>query len=49
MLFYRALLRLYPRSFRNEYGEEMVAMFRDRWRHASAAGRLLMKTGTATR
>ncbi len=42
MLFYRGLLHLYPRSFRNEYGEEMVAMFRDRWRRAGAAGRALI-------
>jgi predicted permease len=34
MRFYRALLRLYPASFRGEYGEEMAAIFRDRRRDA---------------
>ncbi len=29
---YRFLLRFYPRSFRNEYGEEMLQLFRDRMR-----------------
>lgn len=29
---YRALLRLYPSSHRNEYGEAMVQLFGDRWR-----------------
>ncbi len=42
MLVYRALLLLYPSSFRNEYGEEMVAIFGDRWRGAGLAGRVLM-------
>jgi putative ABC transport system permease protein len=37
---YRALLCLYPRSFRNEYSREMVKVFGDRWRHAGAAARL---------
>ncbi len=32
MAFYRLLLRLYPASFRHEYGPEMSAIFRDRWR-----------------
>jgi hypothetical protein len=27
MRFYRALLHLYPKSFRMEYGEEMCAVF----------------------
>ena len=27
MRFYRALLHLYPSSFRAEYGEEMCAVF----------------------
>ena len=31
MSFYRILLRLYPASFRHEYGPEMLAIFRDRW------------------
>jgi predicted permease len=34
MRLYRALLRLYPASFRGEYGEEMAAIFRDRLRDA---------------
>jgi predicted permease len=41
-LLYRALLRLYPRSFRQSYGEEMVAVFT-----ARTAGRgALAKFGT---
>ncbi len=35
MRLYRLLLRLYPRSFRNEYGAEMAAVFRQRLRAAS--------------
>jgi putative ABC transport system permease protein len=35
--FYRALLRLYPASFRNEYGEEMVRAFADQLRDAGGA------------
>jgi predicted permease len=35
MGFYRALLFLYPASFRAEYGEEMCRIFRRRWRDAS--------------
>ena len=35
MRFYRALLHLYPASFRAEYGEEMAAIFRRRLRDAS--------------
>src|SRR5262249_56878222 len=35
MRLYRALLRLFPASFRNEYGEEMVAIFARRRREAS--------------
>jgi predicted permease len=34
MTFYRLLLRLYPASFRNEYGEEMRALFVGRRRRA---------------
>ena len=34
MRFYRALLRLYPASFRNEYGGEMCAILARRRRHA---------------
>jgi predicted permease len=35
MLLYRALLRIYPRSFRREYGAEMEAIFRARRRQAT--------------
>ena len=35
MLLYRALLHLYPASFRAEYGEEMAAVFRRRLRDAN--------------
>ena len=27
MVFYRALLHLYPRSFRNDYSDELCAVF----------------------
>jgi putative ABC transport system permease protein len=37
MRLYRALLWLYPTSFRAEYGEEMHAMFARRWRQSSTA------------
>jgi len=37
MRAYRALLRLYPQSFRSEYGAEMCGLFERRWR---AAGRM---------
>jgi putative ABC transport system permease protein len=33
--FYRALLRLYPAEFRDEYGREMTQLLRDRARHES--------------
>ena len=35
---YRLLLRAYPAGFRAEYGREMVLVFRDRRRDASARG-----------
>jgi predicted permease len=35
MRFYRALLHLYPTSFRNEYGDEMAAIFAQRRRDAA--------------
>jgi putative ABC transport system permease protein len=35
MRLYRALLRLYPSSFRAEYGDEMCAIFRERRRDAT--------------
>jgi predicted permease len=37
MRVYRLLLRLYPASFRAEYGEEMCAVFEARRRHESPA------------
>jgi predicted permease len=44
--FYRALLRLYPSSFRAEYGEEMTAAFVQACAAAGPAGRagLLLRT-----
>ena len=39
MGLYRALLRLYPASFRAEYGEEMAAIFRRRLRDAPGPAR----------
>ncbi|MBA2305127.1 MAG: ABC transporter permease, partial [Acidobacteria bacterium] len=36
---YRALLRLYPSSFRTEYGEEMTAVFAQACAHATPLGR----------
>src|SRR5258707_7216475 len=38
MRFYNWLLRLYPASFRNEYGEELRAIFLRRRRQASGSG-----------
>jgi hypothetical protein len=35
MRWYRALLRVYPRSFRDEYGAEMDGIFRVRRRQSS--------------
>jgi hypothetical protein len=34
---YRLLLRAYPRSFRSEYGGEMILLFRDEYRSRNAA------------
>lgn len=39
MLIYRALLRLFPKSFRAEYGAEMTKDFAREWRDAPAGGR----------
>lgn len=48
MRLYRALLLLYPASFRGEYGEEMAAIFRHRLRHADGPlERLALWTGAA--
>ena len=38
MRWYRALLRLYPQSFRAEYGDEMTAIFADRRRAVTGWG-----------
>src|SRR5688572_19492166 len=35
MRFYRALLRLYPSSFRSEYGQELCSAFEERMRERS--------------
>jgi predicted permease len=45
MLFYRALLRLYPRSFRAEYGDEMCAVFARDLQAASGTGRIALMMG----
>lgn len=42
MLFYRLLLRLYPASFRAEYGSEMCAVYLQRRRDASNALSILL-------
>ncbi len=39
MSFYRALLHLYPRSFRAEYGGEMIKDFAREWQEAGGSGR----------
>jgi len=46
MRAYRALLHLYPASFRAEYGEEMCGIFRRRWRDCGAAGKALLWLAT---
>src|SRR5437868_7531123 len=48
MFLYRVLLRLYPASFRGEYGEEMCAIFRRRLADADGLfGRLGLWIGVA--
>jgi putative ABC transport system permease protein len=42
MRLYRFLLHLYPSSFRDEYGEEMVRLFAERRRDASLPGRVAL-------
>jgi putative ABC transport system permease protein len=39
--FYRALLRLYPPAFRDEFGDAMVEFFRDRMSQSRGRGRQL--------
>jgi predicted permease len=46
MSFYRALLYLYPKSFRAEYGEEMSAIFARELRTASRGGVFLFLVRT---
>lgn len=45
MRFYRALLRLYPRSFRAEYGGEMTAVFARELQATRGLGRLVFLLG----
>lgn len=48
MRLYNVLLRLYPASFRHEYGEEMRALFERRRQQASGLGRVgVWLTGAA--
>jgi putative ABC transport system permease protein len=48
MPLYNLLLRLYPASFRNEYGDEMRALFERRRQQASGLGRVgVWLTGAA--
>ena len=47
MLFYRALLRLYPKSFRAEYGAEMMKDFLKEWREASPAAKAMLAVRAA--
>jgi predicted permease len=42
MRFYRALLHLFPRSFRAEYGAEMTKDFAREWEQASGPGGLVV-------
>jgi putative ABC transport system permease protein len=35
----RVLLRLYPRRFRSEFGDELAQVFHEAWRHAGGLGR----------
>jgi predicted permease len=48
MRLYSLLLRLYPASFRHEYGEEMRALFARRWQQASGLGRAGVWVSSAT-
>ena len=47
MRFYRALLRLYPLSFRTEYGDEMTHVFAHAWADATPIGRIGLVLTTA--
>jgi putative ABC transport system permease protein len=46
MRFYRLLLRLYPKSFRDEYADEMSGIFRMRLRDAEGLARLALFPAT---
>ena len=46
MRFYRALLHLYPRSFRAEYGGEMIKDFARQWQAASGASMVMLSLTT---
>ena len=46
MTFYNFLLRLYPSSFRHEYGDEMRALFARRLRQTSGVGLVALCFGT---
>ena len=45
--FYRALLHLYPASFRMEYGDEMAAVFAQSYAAASSLGKIALLLRTA--
>ena len=47
MTIYKLLLRLYPASFRNEYGAEMRAVFARRRQQVSGAGIAALTIRTA--
>lgn len=47
MAIYRALLRLYPKSFRAEYGAEMLKDFNRQWRDLSRGARVGLLFGAA--
>jgi len=47
MRFYRFLLRFYPASFREQYGEEMAAIFRLRRRDTSGIGHVALWAAAA--
>lgn len=47
MALFRALLWLYPASFRREYGPEMHANFARRWRVATMSARALLLVSAA--
>ena len=45
-MFYRALLHFFPRSFRAEYGGEMIKDFAREWEAASGPSRLVLLIAT---